>query len=385
MPAKNKPIFTYNFFLVTFINFMVFFCFQMIFPVLPLYVQQLGGNDATVGMVLGIFTFSTIIARPWAGYLLDKHDKKYILIASLTVFAIAIFSYGLAASIAALMMVRILHGFGWGFAGTTTSTIASEMMPKDRFGEGMGYFSLANSLAMALAPATGIYIGKHYGDVKVFFLATIFGLCAFAAAFFLKCRKPNLKVQKSKMEIYERKAIMPGVMLFLVAMAYGAVISFLPLFALQRGVDNVGIFFVVYALAILLTRPLTGKMVDRLGFDYTIIPGFACLLVGLFLLANLKSETTLIWVALIYGTGLGAMITSLQTMALRDVAHDHIGAANATLFTGNDLGIGLGVMFLGTVAEKWGYRNMYLFTIIPLMAAMLFYMFYARTKKSKTR
>lgn len=273
----------------------------MIFPVLPLYVQQLGGNDATVGMVLGIFTFSTIIARPWAGYLLDKHDKKYILIASLTVFAIAIFSYGLAASIAALMMVRILHGFGWGFAGTTTSTIASEMMPKDRFGEGMGYFSLANSLAMALAPATGIYIGKHYGDVKVFFLATIFGLCAFAAAFFLKCRKPNLKVQKSKMEIYERKAIMPGVMLFLVAMAYGA------------------------------------------------------------------------------------MITSLQTMAVRDVAHDHIGAANATLFTGNDLGIGLGVMFLGTVAEKWGYRNMYLFTIIPLMAAMLFYMFYARTKKSKTK
>ena len=91
---NSEPIFTYNFFLITFINFMVFFCFQMVFPILPLYVQKLGGSDAVVGMVLGIFTFSTVLARPLTGYLLDRHRKKFILVGSVSVVAMAIFSYG---------------------------------------------------------------------------------------------------------------------------------------------------------------------------------------------------------------------------------------------------------------------------------------------------
>lgn len=240
---NSEPIFTYNFFLITFINFMVFFCFQMVFPILPLYVQKLGGSDAVVGMVLGIFTFSTVLARPLTGYLLDRHRKKFILVGSLSVFAMVIFSYGLTASIGALMVVRIIHGFGWGFAGTTTSTIASEMIPKARFGEGMGYFSLANSLAMALAPASGIYIEMRYGDVSVFFTAAVFGVLAFAAAFFLKCKSPEVVRPAVNGGLYEKEAIIPGVMLFLVAMAYGGVISFLPLFAAEKGIQNIGVFF----------------------------------------------------------------------------------------------------------------------------------------------
>lgn len=382
---NSEPIFTYNFFLITFINFMVFFCFQMVFPILPLYVQKLGGSDAVVGMVLGIFTFSTVLARPLTGYLLDRHRKKFILVGSLSVFAMVIFSYGLTASIGALMVVRIIHGFGWGFAGTTTSTIASEMIPKARFGEGMGYFSLANSLAMALAPASGIYIEMRYGDASVFFTAAVFGGLAFAAAFFLKCKSPEVVRPAVNGGLYEKEAIIPGVMLFLVAMAYGGVISFLPLFAAEKGIQNIGGFFVVYALSILLTRPLMGKMVDRWGFDYTVIPGFVCLLIALVLLADLRSSRMLMVVAVIYGTGFGAMITSLQTMAVRDVPRNRIGAANATLFTGNDLGIGLGVMLLGMVAEAWGYRDMYLFTAFPLLAALIFYVFFVRGHKLKLK
>ena len=128
-----------------------------------------------------------------------------------------------------------------------------------------------------------------------------------------------------------------------------------------------------------------GKMVDRWGFDYTIIPGFVCLLIALVLLADLRSSRMLMVVAVIYGTGFGAMITSLQTMAVRDVPRNRIGAANATLFTGNDLGIGLGVMLLGMVAEAWGYRDMYLFTAFPLLAALIFYVLFVRGHKLKLK
>lgn len=128
-----------------------------------------------------------------------------------------------------------------------------------------------------------------------------------------------------------------------------------------------------------------GKMVDRLGFDYTVIPGFVCLLIVLILLADLRSSRMLMLVAVIYGTGFGAMITSLQTMAVRDVPRNRIGAANATLFTGNDLGIGLGVMLLGAAAEVWGYRDMYLFTAFPLLAALIFYVVWVRGHKLKLK
>ena len=108
-------------------------------------------------------------------------------------------------------------------------------------------------------------------------------------------------------------------------------------------------------------------------------------MIALVLLADLRSSRMLMLVAVIYGTGFGAMITSLQTMAVRDVPRNRIGAANATLFTGNDLGIGLGVMLLGMVAEAWGYRDMYLFTAFPLLAALIFYVFFVRGHKLKLK
>lgn len=376
----KPPILTRNFINITVINFIVFFCFQMVFPILPLYVKQMGGSDSVVGMVLGIFTFSTVVARPLTGYLLDRYEKKLILIFGLVIFVGVIFSYGLVTSIGAILWVRVIHGFGWGFAGTATSTIASELVPKSRFGEGMGYFSLANSLAMALAPAFGIYIGVRYGDRNVFLLSSAIALFALIGAFFLKCKNDHLKMRKKEADggLYEKKAIVPGILLFFTAMAYGGVISFLPLYAAERGIPNIGIFFVVYALSILVTRPTVGKMVDRYGFDLTIIPGFIFLLVALILLANIHSLHFLLIVAVIYGVGFGALITSLQTMAVRDVEKDRIGAANATLFTGNDVGIGIGVMILGAVAELVGYSDMYLFTAIPLSVALIFYVFYVR-------
>lgn len=355
----------------------------MVFPILPLYVQKLGGSDAVVGMVLGIFTFSTVLARPLTGYLLDRHRKKFILVGSLSVLPWLFFirvdgqyrcSYGCAD----------YSRFWMGICRDNDFDDCQRMIPKARFGEGMGYFSLANSLAMALAPASGIYIEMRYGDASVFLPLPFwgFGICC---RFFLKCKSPEVVRPAVNGGLYEKEAIIPGVMLFLVAMAYGGVISFLPLFAAEKGIQNIGGFFVVYALSILLTRPLMGKMVDRWGFDYTVIPGFVCLLIALVLLADLRSSRMLMVVAVIYGTGFGAMITSLQTMAVRDVPRNRIGAANATLFTGNDLGIGLGVMLLGMVAEAWGYRDMYLFTAFPLLAALIFYVLFVRGHKLKLK
>lgn len=381
-PPK-PPIFTHDFVIITLINFIVFFCFQMIFPILPLYVHDMGGSDVVIGLVLGVFTFSTLIARPLTGYMLDRISKRKILLLGLMIFVTAMVGYGMVTTIVAIMMVRVIHGFGWGISSTSTATIASELVPKSRFGEGMGYFSLANSLAMAMAPAFGIYVGLKYGDRSVFLISSLVAFSALLVAMFLNGTEmaPDRRTAQSSGGLYEKKAILPGVLLFFTAMAYGGVISFLPLYAAQKGINDVGAFFVIYALSILITRPTVGKMVDRFGFDVTIIPGLLCLLVSLLLLAELKDKNMLWLIAIIYGIGFGAMLTSLQTMAVRDVERDRIGAANATLFTGNDFGVGIGVMILGAIAEVYGYGAMYLFAALPLGLALVFYVFYVRQNR----
>lgn len=380
MPSRREPIWTGNFIAVSFVNLFVFLSFQMIFPTLPLYVKSLGGSDAVIGLVMGIFTAATLIARPTAGILLDRIGKKKVLLCGLGVFTVMVYLYGMVSSIALIILVRLGHGLGWGLAGTSTATIAAEIIPKSRFAEGMGWFSLANGLSMAFAPALGIYLGGLCGLRSVFLIAAAIALVSFGIGFFIKCsHRKNARLSKRlKVEIYEKSVIPTAVLMFCLTFTFGSIISFLPLYAYSQGIKSIGVFFSVYAVVILITRPLVGKAVDRFGFDVAIIPGFMLLFVAIVILSAASVLQEFLLVAVIYGIGFGALQTTIQTMAVRDVPHYRLGAANATLFTGLDLGMGIGVIVLGLIADRWGYRNMYLFTLIPVVFSALFYLFYAR-------
>ena len=370
MPSRREPIWTGNFIAVSFVNLFVFLSFQMIFPTLPLYVKSLGGSDAVIGLVMGIFTAATLIARPTAGILLDHIGKKKVLLCGLGVFTVMVYLYGMVGSIALIILVRLGHGLGWGLAGTATATIAAEIIPKSRFAEGMGWF----------APALGIYLGGLCGLRSVFLIAAAIALVSFGIGFFIKCshRKNALLSKRLKVEIYEKSVIPTAVLMFCLTFTFGSIISFLPLYAYSQGIKSIGVFFSVYAVVILITRPLVGKAVDRFGFDVAIIPGFMLLFVAIVILSAASVLREFLLVAVIYGIGFGALQTTIQTMAVRDVPHYRLGAANATLFTGLDLGMGIGVIVLGLIADRWGYRNMYLFTLIPVVFSALFYLFYAR-------
>lgn len=375
-PKNTVPrLWTRSFIEITVINFVVFFSFQMIFPILPLYIKHLGGTDSIIGFIIGAFTFSTMLTRPLVGYLLDTISKKSILILGLVFFSLIITSYRFAHSIGMILFLRILHGIGWGFTGTATATIASEMIPKKRFGEGMGYFSLANTLAMSIAPAAGIALGTLFDYQDVFMLGGLIAACGICFSLFLQADHKHGKTTQSfsAHQPYEKSAIKPALLLFFVTITYGGVISFLPLYAYSMGIRHIGAFFIVYSLAILITRPQVGKIIDRYGFNITLIPGFICLLIGILMLSFVHTLGCLLLVGVIYGVGFGTLQTSLQTMAVRDVPFERLGAANATLYTGSDIGIGLGVMALGTIAEHFGYDTMYLFTTVPIIAGLLFY------------
>lgn len=382
MPPSKDTIWTWNFIAVSFVNLFLFLSFQMIFPTLPLYVKSLGGTESIIGLVMGIFTAATLVARPAAGWLLDIFGKKKILLCGLAIFTLMVGMYGIVGSIFLIILVRLGHGLGWGLAGTSTATIAAEIIPKARFAEGMGWFSLANGLSMAFAPAAGIYLGSIFGLSNVFLIACVIAFISFCIGFSIKCRhRPQRRIfSQKKVALYEKSVIPSAILMFNLSFSFGSIASFLPLYAETLGLPNIGLFFSLYALTILITRPLVGKAVDKFGFDIAIIPSMIFLFAAILILVKVTSLQGLLVVAVVYGIGFGALQTTIQTMAVRNVVRHRLGAANATLFTGLDLGMGIGVIILGWLAEHYGYTKMYLFTLLPISFSAAFYLFCIKKK-----
>lgn len=374
---RRLPIFTRNFVYVTIINLFVFFSFQMIFPTLPLYIKSLGGTDSIIGLVAGTFTVTSLMTRPFAGLALDKIGRRQVFILGLCVLFLTALSYSFAKSVFVIVLIRLLHGFGWGIAGTATSTVAAEIIPHERFGEGMGYFSMANSVSMAIAPAAGLYLAHNYGFNVMFSVSAFLVIFGLSLSFIIRYRNytPN---PLAKQPLYEKTAFGPALMIFFTSMTFGGISSFLPLYAMSRGIPNIGIFFTVYAAAIFISRPLSGRVVDRYSYDVTIIPGLVLIAFAAVMIANAHELSTFLAAGFVYGLGFGTCQMTLQTMVVKNVAQNRLGAANATFFSGVDSGMGVGAILLGSFAELYGYSNMYLISSGLTVVALLIYIFVLR-------
>lgn len=370
----DKGLWTKNFIIINVINLLIFFGFQMLLPTLPLYAKKLGGTNSIIGLVTGSFVVSSVIIRPISGLLLDKLGRQKVFLVGAFIFIVSVFSYSFVPFISAILMVRFIHGFGWGAVSTASNTIASDNIPKNRFGEGMGYFSLTSSLAMAIGPTIGLFVISKYSFTVLFVISTLLAVLSVIVAFKLDYKKIEVKEQtKLKASLYEKSSITPSVIVFFVTITYGALTSFLPLYAAQKGIENIGIFFTVYAISLFISRPLFGKIIDKLGFDYAIIPGLICIIISMTLLSQASNISMFLIAAFIYGIGFGAAQSSLQTMAVNDVSPSRLGAANATFFTAFDCGVGLGAVILGAISSNVGYAQMYLWASVSAVIAFILY------------
>ncbi len=371
---KEELLWSRDFILITVISMFTFLGFQMLFPTLPIYAKILGGNDTHAGLVIGFFTFSAVLVRPLAGYALDAYGRKALFFLGLFIFLIAVVAYMWTPTILALLLVRFIHGFGWGLTSTASSTVAADIIPKSRMGEGMGYYGLSATLSMALAPALGLYLISHYSFKLMFILSTLMVLIAIILAFRINYLPVSLP--KQKFNIIEKEALRPSIVIFFITMTYGAVVTFLALYSIELGISNIGIFFTVYAVTLALTRPVAGRLSDRSSFNIVVIPGIILIMIAMLLLSNATNLLWFIIAAIVYGAGFGAVQPSLQALAILSTSPDKRGGANATFFTGFDLGIGLSSIMWGIIAQAIGYSALYLCAIFPAVLGLLFYIFY---------
>ena len=372
--APVRPrLWTRAYAIIILISLFTFLGFQMLMPTLPVYAKRLGASDAEAGMVIGIFALAALLVRPLTGYALDRWGRKAILLGGLTIFILSVIAYHWALTLILLLTIRFIHGVGWGICSTASSTVATDVIPKSRMGEGMGYYGLAGTVSMAVGPAIGLWI-VDWLDFNALFstaAAMVVGAIGFAAII----RYPVVPLASSKTFVpWEKSALPSAAVMFFLTMTYGSIVSFLALYAAQNGIANIGPFFTWYALALLVTRPLAGKLSDRIGHTVIVVPGILCVAAAMILLAY---ADTLLWfsaAAAMYGLGFGLAMPSLQALAVVFTPPDRRGAANGTFFTGFDLGISVGSVVWGAVAEVTGYSLMYLWTILPAIISLFVYL-----------
>lgn len=376
----REPLFSRDYILIIVVNLFTFLGFQMLMPVLPVYARSLGGSDASAGLVVGFFTLSALLIRPFAGYALDVYGRKKVLFVGLSIFITCVFSYRFATGLAFLLAIRFTHGFGWGLTSTAASTVASDIIPRTRMGEGMGYYGMASTVSMALAPAMGLFMITKYDYSTLFSLSTVLIALSILIATTLNYKPVSGRPQK--MHLYEKGAMRPAMVMFFVTMTYGAIISFIVLYAAEQGIENIGIFFTVYALSLAVFRPLSGRLTDTKGFDFVVIPGIAMVGLAMLILSMATSIKWFLLAAIVYGAGFGTVQPSLQALAILLSPPERRGIANATFFSGFDLGIGLSSVMWGAISGITGYSLMYVLSTIPVALGMFTYIITGRRAKN---
>lgn len=407
-PQKESlgEIFTRDFLMLSTINLSMFFGFQMLNIGLPIYMAQLGATGQIVGLATTVMTVAATLMRVFAGALLDRFGRWGMLIGGTMISVCAIVSFAIFPIVGVIMGLRVLHGIGWGMGSTACSTIAADIIPKRRFAEGMGYFALTTAISSAIAPAVSIAIAQGAGTTCMVYVAA--GVTALALVLSVieamvvkrkdadagaaesqagddypapESQSPEVPVASnaptpstpSKLEaLFERRAVVPGILILLVNIGFGCITTFIALHADAQNAEGVSLYFIAYAVITLACRPYIGKLIDRHGYRIPAITSTLCT-AGTLMLIGVSSNAFMFAAAgVLGGLGIGAAMGTFQAMAVANVEPWRRGVATSTYMTAFDLGIAIGSLAGGIIAEAAGYTVMYFVVgLFPIAASVL--------------
>lgn len=360
-PQKGR-IFTATFVLICLASFAFFASLQMFLPTLPLFVVAIGGRESEMGLVVGAFTISSLASRPFIGRAVDTKGRKIFLLVGAGIFLISSLLYIPAATVPWLLVLRLLHGIGIATFTTAATALVVDISPIMRRGEAMGYFGMASNISLSLAPALGIVLMQNFGFVVLFLAAAGAAATSLALSLAVADRHDAASIPTTKMSLgsfFSREALFPSLLVFCLTATYGVVVAFLPIYVVGRELGNPGLFFTIFAVALVITRPVAGRLSDILGRRAVILPGMLVVASAMGLLAVAPSFAMLAVAGVLYGVGFGSVHPALLAWVADKAGVQKRGAAMATFTAAFDLGIGSSAVILGVVLEVAGFATMW--------------------------
>jgi MFS family permease len=375
-----------SFVFICLFGFFYFGSHYLLFPILPQYVESLGGTTSQIGVVIAIFTLISVIVRPSLAKAADRFGRKKLIIIGAGVSTLMFCLYGRVESILPLYFLRAVHGIAHGSCLGISFAYVADLAPVDRRGEVMGIFGVSNVFGMAVFPAVGsaIITGTH-SFPTLFIVSVIIATAAFLCPFFIEENKPGAqrgeKVSLTAV-IRQRPVLVASLTLFATSTVFGAVSTFVPVFAPQRGITNVGLFFTSYAIVTLMSRLVAGRLSDRLGRRKVILPFMALVALAVFLLPFLHSLYFLVFIGACYGLGAGAMIPALSAYVVDETSRSDRATALSFFTAFMDIGITAGALGLGIVGQFWGYETMFVLAGITVILGLLLFTGYSRANSA---
>lgn len=390
--APRVKLWTIDFILLMLCNFLLFLQLHMIVSPLPSYVQErFHANAFEVSLFTCLFALCAIAARLYSAKALERGLRNTMIYLGLTVALLATLGYYFAGGIALLLLLRMIFGTGFGMTSTAFPTMASDIIPVKRMGEGMGYFGLSTSLAMSIGPMIGVTLLQGAGFTTLMLctagvIAVIYplslsltrkkankGADAAGSAPHVQPKAASVSGTGEKLP-FNRKLFLPSILNALLAVTYGGLVGFIVLYGKEANLSNPAFFFLFNAIAILLVRPFAGRLYDRKGPKALLIPGTFFMAGGLILLSFATSMPLMLLSAFIYGIGYGSMQSSLQTWMIQIVAPSQRGMANGMFLNSLDFGIAMGALLLGAIASLTSYTEMYRYSAIAVVLFLIIYL-----------
>ncbi|MGF2203195.1 MFS transporter [Lactococcus lactis] len=376
--------------LLNFIFYLVFYLPTVVIGTMAM--ERYHASASIAGILSGIFIVGGFIARLWAGNNMKRLGAKKLLYIGTLIYFLLTFAYFFVHSVVLLLILRLVHGLGFGIAATASGTLAGAIVPSSRRGEGIGYYALSVTLSSAVGPFLSMFLYRTSGFYSLIWLSALLLFIALVGIFFIHVEKTtdssnsvDNKVHKkfAWSNYFEKEALPISLIAFLIGISYSSILSFMDAYARNIHLSEAAsFFFFVYAITVLLSRPITGRVFDGFGDNFVMYPTYLFFALGLLLIGFAHSGWMLLLAAIFIGLGYGSFSPFGQAIAIRNSEAHRLGITTSTFFGFMDMGVGFGPFILGMFMPLLGYRNLYFASaILALLIAVIYHFVHGRHAK----
>ena len=388
----QAKLWTKKYIIMVIFNFLTGMNYYSIMSIIPRYtINVFHLSESQAGVAAGVFIVGILSSRIFAGKFVTVIGHKKMQILGFCLMVIVTTFYLFADSPALLIIVRFLNGAAFGITANTNVTIVSSIVPRERAGEGMGYYSMFQMIAMAIGPFFGLLLSGEENYNAVFIFSTILPAAAFILLPFLNWDELKVPVVKNDAidsvkqvenseklkpidNFIERKVLPISLFMFSVIIAYSTLLPFMSVYAEKKDLtETANYFFIVYAAAILVTRPFVSRLFDKKGPNVVLTPAIILISLAFVLLIRANSPFTLLMSAVVFGVGFGGLQTSTLALVVHRATKDRMGIANATYYMSLDLSSSLAPMIGGALILALGYDKYYTIAAIWTLLCLPFY------------
>jgi len=350
-------------------------------PTLPIYLVRLGSSVREIGVLVGVFGASSLVFRLLVGVGLRRYSEKTVMMAGALLFTVTFFACLVLRPFWPFFAVRFFQGTAFSFLDTSVLALIVNVVPLAYRGQGLAIFLLAPTLALALAPSFGMFIINHYDFASLFFTCACLSLCAFFFSWKLQGQyrvRPEEGSPSGSGSFWELKIIAPAATSFLYSFVWGALIAFVPLYAIESGVSNPGYFFSSVAVMIIVGRA-GARIVDTYSKEKIILTFISTSMIAMILLSFSKTLPMFVLVGLLWGTGSAFFYPASMAYAF-DYADSSGGPAVGTFRALSDLGVAIGPAIMGMIIPLTGYRTMFLCLALVCLINLSYFQFCVRER-----